>query len=430
MDKLKPSREGHRHREKDEEAVSGASGSEGSCSGSSWEDKESCSGSPASSPRCPSSASPALPFVPSRRGSIARLDSALGPGLSIESDGTGARYELVRRLGRGAFGQVWLCEDENKNPRAMKIVAGVGAGALAPEVEKTRRASEMASAAHVPRFYEAAGVRSSACFGAGVQLPELLIIVMEFIDGACVGGLAAESPLPEFAAKVALHDTCVALARIHECGIIHRDVKGDNILVSRTGTCYLCDFGVSKIVKPSKELGGSRRRSSAGKGGAPERMTVCGTPFFMAPEVVRGQAYDEKVDIWSLGITAIELATGRTPWHNNRFAMANPRTVFHMVQRLPASPTSDRKSWAAALASARYSEEFADFVGHCVAQNPSVRRSAAELLASAYLADMSSCELEVRGRFAEWLLQACSTEEQGCQDTQQTGGDSEPGSAC
>jgi len=325
------------------------------------------------------------------------MEQVLKPGLIVKSHGSGNEYTLRRRIGQGAFGQVWQGSGPAGEVRAIKLVPGSGAAALAPEIEKTRLASESSGAKHIPRFYEASSGKVLDCEKLDSCIPEMCVIVMEFIDGACAGQIVVNNPLPELAARVVFHDICCALERLHDCGLIHRDVKGDNVLVSKSGMAYLCDFGVSKLV----DIKGSSSKQ--------KRMTVCGTPFFMAPEVSSGGSYDEKVDIWSLGISAIELASGETPWHNNPWAIANPTHVFHILQRKSfavqaSSPVASRRSWMESMNKADYSQAFTDFVGSCVMLDPTARPSAAELLASPYVAlPAGDGEAEVRRSVVEWL---------------------------
>eukprot|EP00927_Polykrikos_kofoidii_P054716 TRINITY_DN490_c0_g1_i1.p1 TRINITY_DN490_c0_g1~~TRINITY_DN490_c0_g1_i1.p1 ORF type:complete len:157 (+),score=22.07 TRINITY_DN490_c0_g1_i1:526-996(+) len=131
---------------------------------------------------------------------------------------------------------------------------------------------------------------------------------MEFIDGVSAGALARASSIPEDCARIILADIGCALKRLHSAGIVHCDVKGDNILLSRSGKCYLCDYGVSKSL--------SCREGTE---------VLAGSPCWMAPEVASinelrdadgtvRSSFDTKADVWSLGIVAVELAIGDSPW--------------------------------------------------------------------------------------------------------------------
>jgi len=97
------------------------------------------------------------------------------------------------------------------------------------------------------------------------------------------------------------------LCYLHSKGIIHRDIKATNILLSSEGKIKLADFGVAAKILPESE----------------GRQTICGTPTNMAPEIVLHRMYSYKVDIWSTGITAIELANGNPPNHDVT-AMVSP----------------------------------------------------------------------------------------------------------
>eukprot|EP00928_Gymnodinium_smaydae_P024136 TRINITY_DN19630_c0_g2_i1.p1 TRINITY_DN19630_c0_g2~~TRINITY_DN19630_c0_g2_i1.p1 ORF type:complete len:524 (+),score=100.59 TRINITY_DN19630_c0_g2_i1:106-1677(+) len=328
------------------------------------------------------------------------LDGLLHAGRVFESDASLQRYRLIRELGRGSFGAVWLCENPASELRAVKFVPrGAAPESCNVEAERTKQACAAAGADLVPAFYEASAARlcdHDLDDREENSAKDLLIIVTAFVDGSSVGSMARAGPVPELAARVVLRDVCAALARLHSSGIIHRDVKGDNILVSTEGRCYLCDFGISRVERAARRslrrsehaLGAGALSSTASSGDDEKkhRMTVCGTALYMAPEVVGVDGiYDEKVDIWSLGITAIELATGETPWQKKGWMLSNVDYLVLLLRSLPASPSTERKSWAVVLQNARYSDEFAEFVGTCTAQDPVERASAADLLATEYL---------------------------------------------
>jgi len=100
--------------------------------------------------------------------------------------------------------------------------------------------------------------------------------------------------------QVILKGVLNGLSYLHSQGIVHRDIKATNILLSAEGEVKLADFGVAARLLPEGE----------------GRLTICGTPTSMAPEIVLSQPYSHKVDIWSTGITSIELAVGNPPNHD------------------------------------------------------------------------------------------------------------------
>jgi len=167
--------------------------------------------------------------------------------------------------------------------------------------------------------------------------------------------------LEEAAIKIILKDTLKALEYFHANGRIHRDIKAGNIVISETGSAQVADFGVCGSL--AEEL----------------RTTLCGSPCWMAPEVMlrawpQGRAesdgYDYAVDIWSLGMTAIELAKGRPP-----FSEFPPSKVFSIVVQNPPPALDDHAS-----TKRKYTSNFRDFVSLCLQKDPAVRPSASKLL--------------------------------------------------
>jgi len=302
----------------------------------------------------------------------------LSGGAVLESSESGTRYSLVRRLGAGSFGQVWLCRTAEGEARAAKVLPEAEAENVAMEVVQAKRATEMVGPHHVPKFYEAA-----SCWVQGRPRDGLLLIAMEFIDGASAGHLAAKSPAPELVHRMVIHDVTIALSRLHECGIIHRDVKGDNILVSKSGQSYLCDFGVSSFKWSLRKTDG--------------RMETCGTIPFMAPETVGEEPeYNEKIDIWSLGIAAIELASGITPMQRAIMMSHDQEELFLNIatQMEPEVPED-----------IGYSHAFGAFVDRCLVRMPEERASAQELLRCKYLRGLGETGYD---HVSAWWSEGCT----------------------
>lgn len=133
-------------------------------------------------------------------------------------------------------------------------------------------------------------------------------IVMDFASGGSVRTLMKATKsniIEERYSVVIIRELLVALAYLHKSGVIHRDIKAANILVTDQGGVLLCDFGVSALLPTTQS----------------KRTTFIGTPYWMAPEVITsGSLYDAKADVWSLGITLYEMATGSPP-HSNQMEM-------------------------------------------------------------------------------------------------------------
>ncbi|MBN3290875.1 TAOK3 kinase, partial [Polypterus senegalus] len=180
----------------------------------------------------------------------------------------------------------------------------------------------------------------------GKQTTEL---VMEYCLGSASDLLEVhKKPLQEVEIAAITHGALQGLAYLHSHNMIHRDVKAGNILLTEPGQVKLADFGSASIISPANSF--------------------VGTPYWMAPEVIlamdEGQ-YDGKVDVWSLGITCIELAERKPPLFNMNAMSA----LYHIAQN--ESPTLQSTDW---------NDSFRSFVDYCLVKFPQDRPSSVELL--------------------------------------------------
>ncbi|RKP00183.1 hypothetical protein CXG81DRAFT_6744, partial [Caulochytrium protostelioides] len=177
-----------------------------------------------------------------------------------------------------------------------------------------------------------------------------LWVIMDYASGGSMRSVLKSGVIEERHIAVIASEVCQALHYLHKhAGIIHRDIKAANILLTEDGRVRLCDFGVAGQISLS-----CLRRTS-----------FVGTPYWMPPEIIQRSHYDTKADIWSLGITMIELAKGNPP-----FADQDPRRAIFLIPRSPPARLEEKL----------FSPALREFVALCLQTNPDLRPTAEELL--------------------------------------------------
>ncbi|KAI8986477.1 kinase-like domain-containing protein [Pilobolus umbonatus] len=194
-------------------------------------------------------------------------------------------------------------------------------------------------------------------YGSFVNGSKLYIITPYMALGSCLDIMKFSFPdgLDEITIATILKQALEGIAYLHKNGHIHRDVKAGNLLMDEDGTVLLADFGVSSSLMETGERG--------------VRKTFVGTPCWMAPEVMEQADYDYKADIWSFGITAIELATGHAP-----FAKHPPLKVL-MMTLSNDPPTLSRET-----TKNKFSKVFKEMIDSCMNKDPTKRPSSEKLL--------------------------------------------------
>ena len=205
----------------------------------------------------------------------------------------GGRYVVVRRIGEGGAAGVYLVYDRFLHQwRAAKVLLRkhVDHDELRWRFLREARMMARLDDPHVVRIYDVADV-------------EQPYLVMEYVSGGCVvDWVRAHGPMPAFAGTKLVTDLCRGLAAIHASGIVHRDIKPHNLLVTARGECKVTDFGIAKL--DSSELGIEEDRHTTVEG------TAMGSDAFMAPEQRRDAgSVDFRADIYSAGATLYAICT-------------------------------------------------------------------------------------------------------------------------
>lgn len=261
-------------------------------------------------------------------------------------------YELLEECGKGASGAVYRarCRTMKSGDVAVKQVNLETVGA---EVDTFVSETQTMSLLHHPNLLP---------LHCSFLHKESLWMVMPFVSGGSLHHVMAykfPDGLDEACICTVVHETLKGLVYLHNHGIIHRDIKAGNILIGQDGQTWLADFGISAK---------TNRNGSWGKGGG-QRHTFAGTICWMAPEIMQGDNYDEKADIWSLGMTMLELAYGRTPFDK----MSTMKVLTTVLNDDP--PRLEERSGERV-----WSKHFRDIVARCLVKESEDRPSAEQLL--------------------------------------------------
>jgi len=259
----------------------------------------------------------------------------------------GAAYRVERELGGGGMSRVFLAEETRL---ARRVVVKVLPPELAAEisVDRFNREIQLSASLQHPHIVPLLAAGGSA---------DVLYYTMPFVEGEALRTrLAREGALPVRDAVRILKDVADALAYAHARGIVHRDIKPDNVLLSGNHA-VVADFGVAKAVSQAK-----------GQSGLTSVGVALGTPAYMAPEQAAGDPnIDHRADIYALGAMAYEMLTGRPPFTN-----LSPHQMLAAHITEPVGPITDaRPSLPPALA---------ELVMRCLEKNPPDRpQTAAEI---------------------------------------------------
>jgi len=279
-------------------------------------------------------------------------------GLAEDAPKRQATFKIIRGqlIGKGTYGRVYLGMNATTGEFLAVKQVDVNPKAAAQEKERIK---EMVKALDQEINTMQHLEHPNIVQYLGYDRQELSIcIYLEYISGGSVGScLRKHGKFEESVVRSLTYQTLSGLKYLHQEGILHRDLKADNILLDLDGTCKISDFGISK---KSDDIYGNDASNS-----------MQGSVFWMAPEVVRtdGHGYSAKVDIWSLGCVVLEMFAGKRPWTREEAVGA----IFKLGSLRQAPPIPDDVSQTASI-------DGLNFMYDCFQVNPSDRPTAKTLL--------------------------------------------------
>ena len=273
------------------------------------------------------------------------------------------KYEFLYKIGEGGAGSVFLgVNRESKESFAIKRIQPKNEKHLSSIMNEIIL-TQLTCSQNIVTYYES------------YDFDGIVFIVVELMKGSLTD-LILNRPgnIPESVIAYVMRESLVGIKALHDQFRIHRDIKSDNVLISNDGSVKLADFGYSTQLTVEQGV----------------RQTTVGTPSWMAPELIVGLEYSLGVDIWSLGIVAIETVRGEPPY----FGMGTMKVLYLIATKLPPQiPKGER-----------WSDDFCDFVSQCLEKDPDSRPSCDELLLHPFITSIGpSAKSEFSAYLIDWM---------------------------
>jgi len=255
-----------------------------------------------------------------------------------------SKYKVKKLLGEGSFGKAFLCSRDSDDDLCVIKQIKVEDMTKQEKEDVINESTILSKLDHpnIIKFFE---------FFESKTPQQTFNIVTEYADGGDLSEKIKEqnkTPFKESDILDYFTQICLALKHIHEKKIIHRDLKSGNVFLMKSGLVKLGDFGIAKTFKNTMD----------------KAKTMVGTPYYLSPEIIQGKLYDNKSDIWSLGVLLYEMMTFKMPFEANTLPMLSMK-----IMRGNYTPPSSM-----------YTKDLREIVSKCLMVEPSRRPSIREIL--------------------------------------------------
>jgi len=255
-----------------------------------------------------------------------------------------SKYKVKKLLGEGSFGKAFLCSRDSDDDLCVIKQIKVEDMTKQEKEDVINESTILSKLDHpnIIKFFE---------FFESKTPQQTFNIVTEYADGGDLSEKIKEqnkTPFKESDILDYFTQICLALKHIHEKKIIHRDLKSGNVFLMKSGLVKLGDFGIAKTFKNTMD----------------KAKTMVGTPYYLSPEIIQGKLYDNKSDIWSLGVLLYEMMTFKMPFEANTLPMLSMK-----IMRGNYTPPSSM-----------YTKDLREIVSKCLMVDPSRRPSIREIL--------------------------------------------------